>query len=65
MSATGLLADIRLARHSVCFTPKSGHSRAIHGAQFLSYLKLTRLKFGLILNFYSVLLKNGIRRFVL
>jgi len=37
----------------------------IHEAQILTYLKLTDLKFGLILNFNSVLLKNGIRRFVL
>ncbi|MBT3915675.1 MAG: GxxExxY protein [Rhodospirillaceae bacterium] len=37
----------------------------IHEAQILTYLKLTDIKFGLILNFNSILLKNGIRRFIL
>tara|TARA_B100000315_G_scaffold212156_2_gene209393 strand:+ start:17101 stop:17472 length:372 start_codon:yes stop_codon:yes gene_type:complete len=37
----------------------------IHEAQVLTYLKLADIKFGLILNFNSILLKNGIRRFIL
>jgi GxxExxY protein len=35
---------------------------AIHEAQILTYLKLTNLKLGLLINFNSVLIKNGIRR---
>jgi GxxExxY protein len=37
----------------------------IHGAQLLSYLKLSGCKVGLLINFNTRLLKNGIRRFVL
>ncbi len=36
----------------------------IHMAQMLTYLKLTRNRLGLILNFHSALLKNGMRRVV-
>lgn len=34
----------------------------IHFKQVLTYLKLTKLKLGLIVNFNVVLLKNGIKR---
>jgi len=37
----------------------------IHEAQLLSYLKLSGYKVGLLINFNTKLLKNGIRRFVL
>jgi GxxExxY protein len=37
----------------------------IHEAQLLSYLKLSGCKVGLLINFNTRLLKNGIRRFVL
>ena len=37
----------------------------IHEAQLLTYLKLLRCKTGLLLNFHSVLLKDGIKRMVL
>jgi GxxExxY protein len=37
---------------------------AIHEAQILTYLKLTRLKLGLLLNFNVTLMKNGIKRIV-
>jgi GxxExxY protein len=36
----------------------------IHEAQILTYLKLSGRKIGLLLNFNSVLLKDGLRRFV-
>jgi GxxExxY protein len=34
----------------------------IHLKQVLTYLKLTNLKLGLLVNFNVVLLKNGIKR---
>jgi len=34
----------------------------VHYKQVLTYLKLTRLKLGLLINFNEVLLKNGIKR---
>ena len=37
----------------------------VHTAQLLTYLKLERLHVGLLLNFNSVLLANGIKRVVL
>jgi GxxExxY protein len=37
----------------------------LHKAQLLTYLRLTKKKVGLILNFNTVLLKDGIFRQVL
>ena len=37
----------------------------IHEAQILTYLRLSRLRIALLINFNTVLLKNGLRRFVL
>ena len=34
----------------------------IHEAQLLTYLRLSRLKWGLLLNFHTSVLKQGIRR---
>lgn len=36
----------------------------VHFAQLLTYLKLSKLKLGLLINFNSVLLKDGIHRVV-
>ena len=36
---------------------------AVHRAQMISYLKITKLPLGLILNFNVPVLKNGIQRF--
>ncbi len=37
----------------------------IHESQVLTYMKLTKCKIGLLINFNVSVLKNGIRRFVL
>ena len=37
----------------------------IHEAQILTYMKLTGLSTGLLINFNEIVLKNGIKRFVL
>ena len=39
--------------------------RPIHRSQVLSYLKTTKLRVGLVMNFNDVLFKNGLRRVVL
>ena len=36
----------------------------VHHRQVISYLKLTNLKLGLLVNFNEILIKNGIKRFV-
>jgi GxxExxY protein len=36
----------------------------VHTAQVLAYLKLTRCKLGLLINFNVALLKNGVKRLV-
>lgn len=38
------------------------HFMPIHEAQLLSYLKLSRLKRGLLINFNVALLRDGIKR---
>ena len=37
----------------------------LHTAQILTYLKLSKLRIGLLLNFNVILFKNGIKRFAL
>ena len=37
----------------------------IHKAQLLTYMKLAKIKVGLLINFNVKLLKNGIERFIL
>lgn len=37
----------------------------IHEAQILTYMKLSNIKIGLLVNFNVMMLKNGIKRFVL
>ena len=37
----------------------------IHEAQILTYMKLSDIKIGLLINFNVMMLKNGIKRFVL
>ena len=36
----------------------------VHEAQILSYLRMSGLRLGLLLNFHARLLKDGLRRFV-
>ena len=38
---------------------------SIHEAQLLTYLRLSKIKTGLIINFYTGVLKHGIKRLVL
>ncbi len=36
----------------------------VHFAQILTYLRLGNFPLGLLINFHTILLKNGIRRFI-
>jgi GxxExxY protein len=41
------------------------HLLPIHDAQLLTYLRLSGCKVGLLMNFNTILLKDGIRRLIL
>ncbi|HYN81471.1 MAG TPA: GxxExxY protein [Gemmatimonadaceae bacterium] len=41
------------------------HVADIHGAQILTYLRLTNIEVGLLINFNSAMVRDGIKRFVL
>ena len=44
---------------------REGQTDPIHEAQLLTYLKLGRFRTGLLLNFQTAVLKDGIKRMVL
>ncbi len=59
----GFRADI-IVENKVLIEIKSVEKLAgIHEAQILTYLKLSGIEFGFLLNFNSPLMKEGIRRF--
>lgn len=58
----GYRADIVVERLVVVDTKSIEIIGSIQVAQLLTYLRFLNLRFGLILNFNEVLMKNGIRR---
>jgi len=61
----GYRLDI-LVEKTVVVELKAGERlEPIHEAQILTYLKLTGLKIGLLINFNVAVLKDGIKRFAL
>jgi len=62
---TGYRADL-VVNHRVLLELKSVEAiESIHGAQLMTYLKLTGLRVGLLMNFNVPRLRDGIRRRVL
>lgn len=60
-----LIADI-IVENRVIVELKSVEQLApIHSAQVMTYLKLTNLRIGLLINFNVPVLKNGIKRFII
>ena len=60
----GFRADL-IVEKKVIIEIKSVEAIApVHQKQLLTYLKLTGLKLGLLINFNSALIKNGIQRIV-
>ncbi|MFN2430835.1 MAG: GxxExxY protein [Cryomorphaceae bacterium] len=60
----GFRADL-IIENKVLIEIKSVKAIApVHQKQVLTYLKLTRLKLGLLINFNEALIKNGISRIV-
>jgi len=61
---TGFRADL-IADNKVIIELKSVESIApVHKKQLLTYLKITNLKLGLLINFNEALIKDGITRIV-
>lgn len=60
----GFKADI-IVEEAVLIELKSiSRFEEVHFKQVITYLKLARLKLGLLINFNEALLKNGIRRVI-
>jgi len=61
----GYRLDIVVQRDLILEIKSVDQLMPIHDAQLLTYLKLSGHKVGLLMNFNTVFLKDGIRRFVL
>ncbi len=60
----GYRIDIIVDKKVVLELKSVAEIQPIHRAQLLTYLKLSGLKLGMLLNFNVLLLKDGINRFV-
>jgi len=58
----GYRIDILVAKSLVLELKACESLEPIHEAQLLTYLKLTGIKYGLLINFNTRLLKDGIKR---
>ena len=61
----GLSLDLVVERRVVVELKALEAILAVHKAQLLTYLKLSGYRLGLLINFNSVLIKNGIHRITL
>jgi GxxExxY protein len=61
----GYRLDIVLERDLIVEIKAVERLLPIHEAQILTYLRLSSIRTGLLVNFNSVVLKDGLRRFVL
>jgi GxxExxY protein len=62
---TGFRADLVIAERLVVEIKSVEAVAAVHEAQILTYLRLGGYRVGLLLNFNTVRLKDGLRRFVM
>ena len=60
----GYFADIIVEEKIILELKATEHIQPIHKAQLLSYLKLTDLKLGLLINFHEVRVTKGITRII-
>ena len=58
----GFRADIIVMEKIIVEIKSIEHIAPVHSKQLLTYLKLTNLKLGLLVNFNEVLIKDGIIR---
>ena len=57
--------DLIIADNLIVELKSVSQLSAIHEAQILTYMKLANVKTGLLINFNTVILKDGIKRFKL
>jgi GxxExxY protein len=62
---TGLRLDLLIEEKVIVELKAIEVLLPVHQAQLLTYLKLTRKRLGLLINFNTPLLKDGIRGFAL
>ena len=60
----GFRADLIINNKVIIEIKSVEHILPVHKKQLLTYLKLTNLKLGLLVNFNEALIKNGITRIV-
>ena len=61
----GFKADIIVDKKLIIEIKSVERLLRVHEAQLLTYLRMTGCKIGLLMNFNSVLLKDGLKRFVM
>ncbi len=64
-SIGNMRADIIVDNHIIVELKAVERLLGVHDAQILTYLKITQLRLGLLINFNSTILKNGIKRVIL
>ena len=60
----GFKADIMIENKLIVEIKSVEQIAPVHHKQLLTYLRLTDIKLGLLINFNEALLKNGIKRIV-
>ena len=63
--ATGLKLDLLIGKQVIVELKAVERMNSLFEAQLLSYLRLTRLRLGFLINFNVPLIKSGIKRIVL
>lgn len=61
----GYRVDVMVEKKMILELKSVDRITAIHEAQLLTYMKLAKLKVGLLINFNATRLRDGIKRFVL
>lgn len=58
------IADLSIEKKLLIELKSINELKEIHFAQTLTYLRLTKMKLGLLINFNEILFKSGVRRVI-
>ena len=61
----GMRIDLLVENQIIIEVKSVKEIEPVHAAQILTYLKLSRLKIGFLVNFNKLLIKDGIKRYVM